>query len=86
MLQLIMILESLVIQVLEKTPIHKKCGDSDLQCEELLTQSNDWLWKMDTTPKVKNFIWRMTKDGLATSKRLAGKGVVVTNHVSCATI
>ena len=36
-----------------------------------------WVWKLDTYPKVKNFLWKICHDGLPTKARLSEKHVSV---------
>ena len=38
---------------------------------------NNWIWKLDTYPKVKNFLWKIDMNGLPTKQRLSEKQVAV---------
>lgn len=39
---------------------------------------NGWIWKLNTYPKVKNFLWKIEKDGLLTKERLNRQAIATT--------
>lgn len=36
---------------------------------------NNWIWKLDTFPKVRNFLWKIDTNGLPTKARLRAKHI-----------
>ena len=43
-----------------------------------------WIWNLECAPKVKDFLWRVTKNGLPTLVKLAQRGIgLPTNCPSC---
>ena len=56
---------------------------SDLIEEESNTQPNylcEWIWKLDTQSKIKNFIWKISINGLPTKAKLDERRIAVTRH------
>ena len=46
--------------------------------ERQVQNPNKWIWKLDTYPKVKNFLWKVDMNGLPTKARLLQKHIHVT--------
>ena len=56
---------------------------SDMIEDESILQPNkacEWIWKLDTQPKIKNFIWKMSINGIPTKAKLDERKIVVTRH------